>query len=504
MTPIEMFTRAVALWPEKIAVEAEGEKLSYAGLAGRVDAVAASLQAIDPEPGSRVGLSAYNSLDNLVSFLAIFAAGKVWVPLYPRLGAAALPEMAAFAEASIVITEPETRPHFERLGAKLVTLGEGRGEDTLAGLESDGQGRRPQVHPRPLEAIQALKFTGGTTGRPKGVMQSCRVWNTNIVSQIYAWGLGQDERTLLAAPMTHGAGTYILPTLASGGTLVIVDRLRPGELVETLATSDITTVFMPPTLIQTLADEPGAEGLSYPRLRNLIYAAAPMTPQAIEKAQAVFGPCIATTYGQTEAPQIATCLSPRELLRDELRASVGRETLLTRVAAMDGDGNLLPPGEVGEVVIRGDLVMTGYWRDPEKTAETIIDGWLHTGDLGAFDEAGHLFLKGRSREVIITGGFNVYPGDVEHVLAQHGSVADCAVFGVPDAKWGEAVHASVELKGAGDPQELMAHVKEALGSIKTPKAIHVYETLPRNIYGKLQRQALVDAVTAGGKKQGEG
>ena len=161
-----------------------------------------------------------------------------------------------------------------------------------------------------------------------------------------------------------------------------------------------------------------------------------MTPQAIEKAQSIFGPCIATTYGQTEASQIATCLGAAELLREELRASVGRESLLTRVAVMDGEGALLPAGEVGEVVIRGDLVMTGYWREPEKTAETIIDGWLHTGDLGAFDETGHLFLKGRSREVIITGGFNVYPGDVEHVLAQHGNVADCAVFGVPDPKWG--------------------------------------------------------------------
>ncbi len=504
MTPIEMFYRAVALWPEAKAAEAGGQTLTYAALAGRVAGVAASLQRIDPEPGSRVGLCAYNSLDHLVAFLAIFAAGKIWVPLYPRLGDAELPEMAAFAQASIIFTQAETRERFAGLAATLIAVGEGMGVDTLAELESDGQGRRPQAHMRPLEATQAIKFTGGTTGQPKGVMQPYRAWNTNIVTQIHAWGMREGDRTLLAAPMSHGAGTYIMPTLASGGTLVIADRLRPPELVESLAEWAIATVFLPPILIQTMVEEAGTDELTFPSLRNLIYAAAPMSPRAIEKAQSAFGPCVATTYGQTEAPQIATCLGAGDLLREDLRASVGRETLLTRVAVMDSDGRALPSGEVGEVVIRGDLVMTGYWREPGKTAETLIDGWLHTGDLGAFDDAGHLFLKGRSRDVIITGGFNVYPGDVEHVLVGHRQVADCAVFGVPDAKWGEAVHAAVELHGAAGSDELIAHVKEALGSIKAPKEIHMYETLPRNAYGKLQRQALIDAAMARGKNQGEG
>ena len=275
MTPIEMFYRAVAIWSEKVAVEAEGERLTYAELASRVAGVAASLQAIDPEPGSRVGLSAYNSLDNLVTQLAIFAAGKVWVALYPRLGAAELPMMAEFAQASIVITEAETRPHFEGLDATLITLGAAAGRDTFGHLESDARGRCPQAHTRPLDATQALKFTGGTTGRPKAVMQPYRAWNTNIITQIHAWNMREGDRTLLAAPMTHGAGTYIFPTLATGGTLVIVDRLRPPELVRALAERDIATVFMPPTLIQMLTEEPEAEELTFPKLRNLIYAAAP-------------------------------------------------------------------------------------------------------------------------------------------------------------------------------------------------------------------------------------
>lgn len=493
MTPIEMFYRSAAHWPEAVAVECGAQSLSYAQLLERVLPAAAALQRIDPEPGSRVGLCSYNSIDHLVAFLAVFASAKIWAPLYPRLGKAELPKLAEFTEASIVITEEASRPLFGGLDTHLVTL-EGEGADTLAALEEAGAGKRPEAHQRPLDATHAIKFTGGTTGLPKGVMQPIRAWNTNIATQAHEWSMRPGDRTLIAAPMTHGAGTYLMPVLATGGTLVIVDRLKPEQLIHALAEERIATVFLPPTVIQLMADLPDAGGLSFPAMRNLIYGAGPMQPRSIEKAQAIFGPCIATTYGQTEAPQIATALSAEDLTKPELRASVGRETLLTRVAVMDGDGRLLPPGEIGEVVIRGDLNMSGYWKQPDKTAETIIDGWLHTGDLGMFDETGCLTLKGRSREVIISGGFNVYPGDVEQVLGAHADVADCAVFGVPDAKWGEAVHAAVEIRRTTDTQALIAHVKAALGSVKAPKQIHVYDALPRNAYGKLQRQALVDAV----------
>ena len=492
MTPIEMFIRAAAIWPEAIAVEAGGATLSYARLLARVRAAASALQQIDPTPGSRVGICAYNDLEHLIAFLATFAAGKTWVPLYPRLGRSELPVMAEFTDASIVITLEESRELFESLDTHIVTLG-AAGKTSFAALEAAGEGKAPERHFRELDAVHAIKFTGGTTGAPKGVMQPVRAWNTNIATQIHVWGMGAGERTLLAAPMTHGAGTYIMPTLAVGGTLVIADRQRPEQLIEILAAQNIATVFLPPTVIQLMADLPGAGDFSFPGLRNLIYGAGPMQPQAVEKAQGIFGGCIATTYGQTEAPQIATALSAEDLARPELRASVGRETLLTRVAVMDDEGALLPPGEIGEVVIRGDLVMTGYWRQSEKTTETLVDGWLHTGDLGMFDETGCLLLKGRERDVIISGGFNVYPGDVEKILGQHGDVSDCAVFGVPDEKWGEAVHAAVELHRKCDAAQLIEHVKASLGPVKAPKKIHVYEALPRNAYGKLQRQDLVDA-----------
>ena len=492
MTPFDMVARAAALGADAAAVEAADQKLSYGELLARVHAVAAALQQIAPDPGTRVGICSYNSLEHLIAFLGVFAAGHVWVPLYPRLGAAELPKLAEFVGTRILFAESEHRELFAGTGARLITLGQG-GADSLAALETQGEGRRPQSHSRPRDATQAIKFTGGTTGTPKAVMQPLRAWNTNIVTQILCWGMGPSDRTLIAAPMTHGGGTYLMPALASGGTLVIEDRLKPERLIEVLATREIATVFLAPTAIQMMAELPQARDWTFPGLRNLIYGGGPMRADAVARAQGIFGPCVATTYGQTEAPQIVTCMAADgACARCDLRASVGRETLLTRVAIMGDDGALLPPGEAGEVVVRGDLVMTGYWQQRQETEKALKDGWLHTGDLGQLDERGYLFLKGRERDVIISGGFNVYPGDVEHVLGQHAAIKECAVFGVPDEKWGEAVHAAVELEGMAAPQALIDHVKAALGPVKAPKRIHVYEMLPRNAYGKLQRQALID------------
>ncbi|MGZ5829584.1 MAG: class I adenylate-forming enzyme family protein, partial [Xanthobacteraceae bacterium] len=176
--------------------------------------------------------------------------------------------------------------------------------------------------------------------------------------------------------------------------------------------------------------------------------------------------------------------------------SAGRPSLFTDVGIMDADGNLLPPGEQGEIVARGDLVMTGYLNMPDKTAETIIDGWLHTGDLGVFDERGYLFLRDRLREVIISGGFNIYPSDVETVLSQHPAIAECAVVGIPDDHWGEAVHAAVEAKTNAklDPDEIIAYVKKELGSVKAPKVVHVFASMPKSAVGKVLKTDIRDRI----------
>lgn len=217
-----------------------------------------------------------------------------------------------------------------------------------------------------------------------------------------------------------------------------------------------------------------------------------MPTEKITKAQAFFGPVIATTYGQTEAPQIAARLGPDDLAQPANLASVGRASWLTDIAILSPEGAQLPPLEIGHVAIRGDLVMTGYWKLPEKTAETIRDGWLLTGDAGYLDERGFLFLKERLRDVIITGGFNVYPIDVENALSSHPAVHEAAVFGVKDDKWGEAVTAAIEFKSgrAATEDELKAFVRDKLGPVHTPKNIRILRTLPRSPVGKVLKNVL--------------
>ncbi len=337
----------------------------------------------------------------------------------------------------------------------------------------------------PLDATQAIKFTGGTTGIPKGVMQPLRAWNTNIATQIHELNLSPTDRYLVAAPLTHGTSTYMLPMLGSGGALVFPESNEPAALLDAAARHSATLLFGPPTLLFSLIDEQRKSARDLSRVRLVVYGGAPMRAEKIIDAQDCFGPVICTTFGQTEAPQIITYLPPKEMTGD-LLASVGRQTLLTKLKILSEDGQPLPSGSEGEIAVRGDLVMTGYFNSPEETSRVLKDGWLRTGDVGVLDERGYLFIRDRIRDVIITGGFNVYPSDVEACLARFPEIADCSVVGVPDHKWGEAVHAAIQFRpgAAVDPIELIKKIKDELGSVKAPKEIHVFDGLPRSPVGK--------------------
>jgi acyl-CoA synthetase (AMP-forming)/AMP-acid ligase II len=225
-------------------------------------------------------------------------------------------------------------------------------------------------------------------------------------------------------------------------------------------------------------------------LRLLIYGAAIMPPEKIRQARALFGPVIATNYGLTEAPQIITALTPEEAGDESTIASVGRPGFMTRVGIVDPAGALLAAGEQGEIVVSGDLLMSGYLDNPEQTAEAMIDGRLHTGDVGYLDERGFLFLKDRLKDVIISGGFNVYPSDVEAALVAHPAIHECVVFGRPDDKWGEAVQVAIELREGADAsaEDIIAFAKQRVGSVQAPKQVHFVDNLPRSAVGKVQRR----------------
>jgi acyl-CoA synthetase (AMP-forming)/AMP-acid ligase II len=496
MYPIDFLWRAAERHPNRIAIFSPAGDWRFRELAGEVLSRAAALSAIDPIPGNRICVGAVNTVDHLIAILAILAAGKVWVPLNPRNGDPELRRIVDFVEPSVVLADQGMAERLAGVSPNLRSL------DDLTMKAGDiravvmGPTARGGIA---LDRAQAIKFTGGTTGFPKGVIQPLRAWNTNIATQIHELGLTPDDRYLVAAPLTHGTSTYMLPLLGAGGALIFPEYAKPAALLDAAQAHDATLFFAPPTLILALVEEQRRSPRALRSLRYLVYGGAPMRPEQIRDAQSVFGPVLCTSFGQTEAPQIITFLPPAAMSGERL-ASVGRPSLFTRVAVVDKEGMPVAVGEEGEIAVRGDLVMTGYLHAEDETRKTLVDGWLRTGDAGVFDERGYLFLRDRIRDVIITGGFNVYPSDVEVVLSAHPAVADCSVLGIPDAKWGEAVHAAVQLRPgmSVDVADLIALVKRELGSVKTPKHVHLFDSLPRSAVGKVLKPAIRATIVSGG------
>ena len=498
MLPVDNFFRSARRWPERIAVEIlendRVQKITYADLAEAVNALAAGLQAIDPEPQSRVGICAYNNYEHLLAWLAAYAAGKVWVPLNPRNGSEELDRIIALTEPSIIFFDGNCSDKFGAAEAAFIGAKKNGKTDRpsvwISDLIARHKGEEPKRHRLGPDDLQAIKFTGGSSGVPKGVMQSYRVFNSCIATMLVSYEFDSQDRHLIAAPMTHGANTLILPIFAVGGTQLFMEQPSPANILRAIETLRATTMFVPPTIIYMMLEEADISKRDLSSLRHFIVGGASIRPDVVARAMPIFNHAMEACFGQTEVPQIAICMRAKDWQDPKNHASTGQPTFLTQVGIMDKDGALLPAGAEGELVFAGDLVMKGYYKMPEKTGETIIDGWLHTGDIAYMDERGFVFIKDRIRDVVVTGGFNVYPNDVEAVLGQHPDISECVVFGLPDQKWGEAVHAAVELRGTPETSEaeLIDFVKSRLGSVKTPKRIHITGQLPRSSVGKILRR----------------
>lgn len=352
-----------------------------------------------------------------------------------------------------------------------------------------------------MDDVVAVMTTGGTTGLPKGVMNTHRSYQTAFAHFLLACPYGPEDKpvTLAAAPMTHTAGLLSIPVTSRGGAVVVLSKPDPTLMLGAIARHRVTEIFLPPTVIYRLLDIPDLNlKVDFSSLRYFMYGAAPMSVDKLKQAIEVFGPVMTGGYGQTEAPgSISTMpaaehLQGGEVASDERLSSVGRPNPLVQVEIMDDAGTILARGESGEICVRGDLLMKGYYKDPVKTAETIVDGWLHTGDVGHLDAQGYLHITDRKKDMIISGGFNVYPSVVEQVIWSHPAVQDCAVIGVPDAQWGEAVKAVVELNAGHSVlrEELIALCKARLGSVMAPKSVDFVAQLPRSSAGKVLKKDL--------------
>jgi acyl-CoA synthetase (AMP-forming)/AMP-acid ligase II len=504
MQLIEFFDRGAALAADRVAFAGPGgaDAITYRAAERLSHRVAAALHREGLRAPAAVGVLSSNAPALFPWILGVTRAGCTWVALNARstpdelaamlalVGARALlhaPSMAATA-AEVVTAVPDLD--------RLVTIGD---EDWLG--PDTAHVELPALDP---EAIAGLFGTGGTTGRPKAVRVSHRAFET----MIHAFNAHMPERApvnLVAAPMTHAAGAALFPVLSLGGTTIVHDGVNPSALLESLEHDGVTRLFLPPTAIYTLLDHPTARGRDYTRLRYFLYGAAPMSVERLAEAWDVFGPVMAQCYGQTELPMMCAFLSPEDHAlamssaqhRGRL-ASAGRPSLVANVRIAAETGTLLPPGAPGEIVVRSSLRMSGYHEDRQQTAAALRPGgWQATGDVGYLDEDGYLYIIDRSRDLIISGGFNVFPSEVEQVLFTHPLVSDCAVIGIPDPRWGEQVTAVVELRPGAAPdaaeleRELIALCKERLGSVKAPKQV-VLRVLPRSPVGKVLKRQLRD------------
>ena len=443
------------------------------------------------------------TVEHLLALLATYAAGKVWVPLNPTNSRADLDRMIGATRPTLFVADESCLESFSHTDAPIVvaktTAAPGE-MPSVRGFIAEWNGRHPTVIAREASNAQIIKFSGGSTGAPKPVVQSVRCVNAQVQGILACFELDAGDVNLIAAPLTHGASCFVLPILSVGGRHVMIEEPKAPRVLDAIERYAVTTMYAPPTLIYSMLEDPAdrhdpeLRSHAPPDLLRGPHASGP-DPQGAARLRPGGRNGVRPGGGAADHHGHAGAKTFED---DENVTSIGRHSPVAEVVIMGPTGDLLPNGETGEIVVQRPLVINGYLDRPDLTAQTIIDGWLHTGDLGMMDDRGYVHIRGRLRELINTGGFKVFPGDVEATLAKHAAVAECAVFGVPDDKWGEAVHAAVRVSdgAAVTAEELMAFVKAELGSVKAPKVIHFIPALPRNAAGKVSRAAVRAMVQA--------
>src|SRR5581483_4811272 len=468
-------------------------------------------------PGERVAVLARNSHRYLESYFGIAKAGLVAVPLNYRLVGRELAYILADCEARALLGEAEFVPEIDRLRGEvadlrvLVGMGTGHGWPLdYEALVGPGLDEPPAVDVAEND-LALLSYTSGTTGRPKGVMLSHRNLLSAGTSLLVEYGLTRDSVWLVNQPLCFvGSLGSTMPSLLRGAR-VVVTNFEPRAAAETIARERVTHTSMVPTMVRLVATLPDVARFDFSSIERIFHAAAPMPVALRQQASAVLGDVLTNVYGLTESAPAASvmpwgALSPALASEDPERyqrrlASVGKPAVNVEMRIARSDGSLVPAGddEVGEIVLRGANVMQGYWKQPEQTAEALRDGWLHTGDLGRMDEDGFFYIIDRAKDMIITGGINVYSSEVEEVLYQHPDVAEAAVIGVPDEKWGESVKAIVALRpgGRAEAEPLIAYCREHLAGFKVPRSIDFLPSLPKSDRGKILKHDLRERYWSG-------
>ncbi len=506
MRLIDFFDKGASIAPLAPAFVTEAQRYTYAEMKVMSDGIAAGL--VHDGSGSSPHVAVYSPNDPraFACLLGGLRAGGVWVPVNARNAIEANIDFMNTAEADWLFYHSTFAEQVRQLRAQVPTLrhvvcidrDDGDAPSLGAFMRQQGDGPVPDVlHER--DRLATVMSTGGTTAKSKGVMITNQMWETMIA---IGWTIMPCDVTpvhLVVAPLTHGAGALTLMLLAGGAVNVVPEHADAGAIMRAIEQHRVTHLFLPPTAYYNLLAHPNVRDVDYSSLRYFLVAAAPVSPDKIREGIDVFGPVICQCFGQAESPFFLTWMPPRDFVEAcqpgghaKRLWSCGRATVLCQVEVMDESGQFLPAGERGELVARSNLTTPGYYKNPAATAEIQAFGWHHTGDIGYRDEDGYFYIVDRKKDMIVTGGFNVFSAEVEHVVNGHPAVEDCVVIGVPDAKWGEAVKAVVKLKPGcnASPEEIITLCKDKLGGVKAPKSVDFIDDLPRSPVGKVLKRAV--------------
>ncbi len=499
-TYFDLILQGLRRWPEREAiVDAGGEALTYAALEERIWRTARALRDAGLTAGDGVAQLAANRVDTFVTMAAVLANGMRYTPLHP-LGS--LEDQLFILDDAQISALVVDVPAFAERGAELAggvgsrcrlfALGQSDFGADLTALAAAAEAEVLTTLPG-YDDIAWVTYTGGTTGKPKGVMLTHGGMAAKSLISMAEWQWPKNIRYLASAPISHAAGFLLIPTFLNGGKVYLTAGFNPDQVLDLVERERVNTLFLVPTMIYVLMDHPRIREADLSAIESIIYASAPMSPTRLREAIELFGPVMMQCYGQTECIHLTMMRKEEHRLDKPGRlASCGRPPAGVTMALLDSEGAEVSQGEIGEVCVRSAAVMRGYWQRPEATAETLAGGWLHTGDLGYRDEEGFLYLVDRAKDMIISGGFNVYPREVEDVLTAHPAVAMAAVIGVPDEKWGEKVIAVVVPRQgeSAAEEELIALVKDRKGAIQAPKQVDFVDALPLTALGKTDKKVL--------------
>ena len=475
--------KSAAAYPDKVAVKDKDRSFTYREMMDRVYALTSYFHESGLRKGDRVGILMANRLEHIELDVAASLAGVIKVPLNYRLHPKEHEYMLKDADVSLIIGD--------------LTLIEPISTDVnvLAIGEAYEQAIESHLGKRHIEEITeddlfAIMYTSGTTGNPKGVMLSHRNMIAGALSLATACDTTYDDIIGHVAPLTHGSNFLSHVAWLYGLTQVVFDKFEPEEFVNDLAREQVTTIFLVPTMVNLMIQHPSFDPKKLSTLKTINMAGSAIAASKLEQALSLVGPIFAQTYGQVEAPMCITMMPKNEM--GKRLESCGRTGLFVDMKIVDDEGDEVADGEVGEIICKGSLVMQGYWNNKQATEETLKDGWLHTGDLGWKSSEGYLHIVDRKKDVIISGGVNIYPREVEEVLNLHTGVKETCVIGVPDDKWGESVVAYVVPNGTlpVTEEELIELCIENMASFKKPKEIHIVDELPKSSYGKILKREL--------------